>query len=834
MNTNNNKNYPDKADFKPPVGWLAGRELLAALKRISSYVFMGDKQDPKDWMYARPITPPNKNKGSKESYWFDYIADTGDGMKAVYTIAYLSMSDLWIGNAGVPGPEGVALTKDDDSFPQQLPRGEFLFIGGDTAYHIADTASLRERFQIPFNCAFDDLIQAGKKVERRPLYGIPANHDYYDALDGFNRQFLKPITPDNLKIEEDEAQPRLALKGFYRSQSASYVLLKLPFDWQIWGFDSQQGQMDIRQWAFFVSTFHEPLLKQDGIFEQNNYETLKLHVPSKLIVATPEPNTVFGKWTGNNADIVQTFTRLGLEPSFLETPNGRLDPGKCRLDISGDIHHYERYWGSVPADAEPANYASLVAGGGGAFLHPSHTDINEVTRKAQYPSRKDSHTHITTEILNPLNIAKGGYLWLVGAIVALLSYFAVTIPQSTWSLFELIPNEKRPGFLDGGLLSKIQADLDTSVLANSVLCCANSYYGDLIYILVVVAFLVYWVIRTPSHFKMGRNNQWRRRVVVFVLPVIAGFVPLLILINLNRPQIPSSFLAGFLIDLYFIAAVLHFGLSRRYSDILIIRAKSNLETVFDRIPLWILNVMGVVYAGFGFLHYGIYSTSVMSVDLLIALVWVLCSVGLVALAGYVGGALFIDKAKARFLELARFVAIGGWHGFLQLTVPVCLALYSSWMNILIISVAVLAINLLAGRLFTSDFLVKELSFNDQKKIGNLLLASWVIVGIGAILAASGGQPAQVTWMRLLSMPVLGAFFSCIWFGWYLSVSLAFNGHNNEAGGGARSERFRHMIRFKLTENTLTGYVIGVDRPITDFSTEPKFSLVDVFTIKIRT
>jgi hypothetical protein len=71
--------------------------------------------------------------------------------------------------------------------------------------------------------------------------------------------------------------------------------------------------------------------------------------------------------------------------------------------------------------------------------------------------------------------------------------------------------------------------------------------------------------------------------------------------------------------------------------------------------------------------------------------------------------------------------------------------------------------------------------------------------------------------------------TCVWFGWYLAVSLAFQGHNNEAGGAARIEAFKQFIRFRLTENELTGYVIGVDKPQTNGSAlTPK--IIDVFTV----
>lgn len=854
---NNNEDYSKKI-FKRPVSWLMGRELLAGLKWITAYALMGDKLDPKDWMATETIKPPPpKNKG-KDAYWFDYIADTGDGMSAVYNIAYLCMSDLWIDKDSSMGPDKVALAADS-TYKQHLPRGEFLFVGGDTAYHIADTASITERFLTPFNWAYSDLSNSGKTVDKRPIYGIPANHDYYDALDGFNRQFRKPITEEsNKQIANDPKAPPLGLSGFERTQTASYVALQLPFDWWLWGLDSQDGKMDIRQQAFFVSSFAPDLVNQGEIFDEPRKDKiqqgLQERVPAKLIVTTPEPSTVFGKWAKTDAAIVKTFARLGLAPSFLKDKNGSLNTNKCRLDISGDIHHYERYWGNTQENPKP-NYASVVAGGGGAFLHPSHTDIGEVPKQKVFPSHKDSHKLITETILKPWNIFQGGYIWLAGAFIAFLGYFAVTIPKSTSSLFFETAWPIEPS---QDMLLKIKAELDTSTITEKFGCCSGYYSFDLIYIVLFAAFLGWWLWNTPKYFKKkvdgndikyGDQKVWKREVKLFLLPVILGFIPLLFFILRSHEQLPHSFLAGLLIDFFFIAAMLLFGLSRRYSDILIDRARFHRETplplmpswiytrfgiipevTFESVSLWILNLIGTAYAVFGFLRYGVYSSSVMTFDLMIAIVWLLSTVGLIALAWFVPGRFTGSKV--------RFAVIGLWHAVLQVGVPVCLVLHSSWTVMLVTLITTGVITVLAGKFFTQDFLYKDkkapLSLADQKKIGNLLFATWGIVGIFVLLAASWGDTdtIAVTGWRLLAAFFLGASFSCIWFGWYLAVSLAFHGHNNEAGGGARSERYRHMIRFKLTENTLTGYVIGIDNPVTDFSGNeaPKFWLVDVFTL----
>ncbi len=843
---NNNNIDCDRKRFKPPVSWLMGRELLAGLKWIAAYAFMGNKLDPKDWMMTEIITPPRCNNSAYDPYWFDYIADTGDGMSAVYNIAYLCMSELWIDSSSNLGENSVALAADN-TYTQHLPRGEFLFIGGDTAYHIADTASLKERFQTPFNCAALDIIRTSKTVDQRPIYGIPANHDYYDALDGFNRQFCRPITDDSHNpLLNDPKDPQLGLLGFERTQTASYVALQLPYDWWLWGLDSQEGKIDRRQQAFFVSSFSPELVKTGELFNQTNIDKvqqeLQQRTPPKLIVTSPEPTTVFGRWAKPEDAIVKTFELLGLEPSYLKAKDGHLNTAKCRLDISGDIHHYERYWGNSLHDSGSGstNYASVVAGGGGAFLHPSQTDIGEVKRQVTYPSPKDSHNLITPAILNPWNIFQGGYIWLAGAFAAFMSYFAVTIPESTWSLFKLIPDNLRPQ-PNQDMLWSIKSALDNSnITQQSALCCSDSYYFDLIYIVLFTALLAYWLWRTPAHFenkvdgdtpvKYAKRPEWRRSLLLFIAPVAAGFLPLLFFIQWSRDQLPPPFLSGVLIDFFFISSIVLFSLSRRYSDVLIDRARFHRQTVFVLLPLWVLNIMGIIYAVFGFLRYGGYSASSMTFDLLIIIVWSLATIGLVALAIVTGACLLSTVGKI------KFAVIGIWHAVLQVAVPVCLVLYADWTSILAISILAFVITLLSGRLFTLNFLVKDLTLADQNKLGSWIFIAWIIVGSWALLAVSWGNPVAVTGWRLLASFLLGAWFSCIWFGWYLAVSLAFHGHNNEAGGGARSECYRHMIRFKLMENTLTGYVIGIDKPVTDFSNKeqlPKFRLVDVFTIQAQ-
>jgi len=189
---------PAEREFERPVAWLLGQQLLAGIKWIALYASYGEKLDARDWMRAERVDwmraePVPRFDVKGDEFWFDYIADSGDGQKAVYNIAYLCQGDLWLPQAGSqPGAGIVSLKPVDNGYP--LPRGKFLLVGGDTAYHIADYETLAERFCKPLNWAYDDRRSAGETPSRTYIYGIPGNHDYYDALDGFNRQFLKPIT----------------------------------------------------------------------------------------------------------------------------------------------------------------------------------------------------------------------------------------------------------------------------------------------------------------------------------------------------------------------------------------------------------------------------------------------------------------------------------------------------------------------------------------------------------------------------------------------------------------------------------------------------------------
>jgi len=924
----------EKRSYEGPVAWLLGRQLMGSLKGTLLYTAFGNKIDPRDWMEAGCF----KYDVEGDEFWFDYIADTGDGMRATYSIAYLSLSDLWVKQLWEEKPKEnadtvVKLKKEEEKkFDQRLPRGSFLLVGGDTTYHLADYTTLANRFQTPFKWAFEDLTRAHSiKPSVRPLYGIPGNHDYYDLLDGFRRQFRKPIREDKENPDNPAESAQLIIPGFKREQEASYLAVELPWDWWLWGLDTELGAVDNRQRKFF---------------EDKNQDKNKEKTPDKLIVATCAPTTVFGKyarwedkksaqtffqlklpwffWSGNKRQeemkqkIKEEFEKEPLEESVknkyeifesllapLRNEQIIMPDKQCRLDLSGDVHLYARYWGPQTANTDPEyvnahlgscdNYASVVSGSGGAFHHPSYTDVDEVQEQVLYPSKETSLKAFADRIFNPINIIKGGNIWLLGFIIAFVIYFGATVPKSSQQAFDNFLTINNWSLLGGSSVQKTEPTMLPASLPVSAMNQENStqplvdyyktdkpiYYTELtdgrfwqhwlgvsllstsLIFIGIAAVFGRRIFRVPEvklpvetdtqnntgtdderkHANRGwlesekkrRNRVRQLKLWTFVLINIAliafGFD------QLRRVQVHLTPFGSSMLVLYSLligAAAFYFCIE--YSEWLFEKTRTDYVTRSDWYLVWIVSLFGVLGVAAGFWYFGKYNLPVFILtDILFALVLSLSFIGIVALAYFKGGEM-LETRRGKFW----IFLVGVWHAILQIAIPFLMikkGTVLSWL--LALALSFIAIYL--GRLAMRKNRHAALSF------------MWIIYGSimlflpflphlidQSYLDSSNflrrNLPENVVgWQGLLQAilaGIIGAIMSCIWFGWYLAVCfLHFQGHNNEVGGAGRIENFKQLIRFRLTEDSLTGYVIAVDdvseigKPVLDMN-ESKNKVVD--------
>lgn len=853
---------PQPEDFEPPVAWLFGRQFIANLKWLLMYAAFKGKLDARDWMKPE-IIPPSQNRAdvdqfwrkwndrwkeaedgdneSEKEFWFDYISDTGDGQKAMYSVAYLCLSDFAV-NQNPQLDELVEFVLEPSTVgggKLPLPRGTFLFVGGDTSYHVSDYGTLARRFQNPFWWAFADLKDKARSVlgsVPRLLLGIPGNHDYYDSIDGFNRQFRRPATDD--KIVPGERPPQLMLPTFRRRQEASFLALRLPFDWWFWGLDTEEGEIDFRQLEFFKNIQEK-------------------HSPQKLIVATPQPTTAFGKFASAEEHQSITFKALKLERPFLKDSEP-LGDGKCRVDLSGDIHHYARYWGSPPASETASNYTSVMAGGGGAFFHPSHTDVREVPPQVLYPQASVSRDVVTDQLFKFKNIFEGGYIWLFGLIVAFTLVFAANFPQSSrdafnsfppWIKLELAP----PAIYQGpGPPTSFGKTMPRDTFGAYTPAKPAMFYPWIASLVGSLILLVVALVYSRKLFKKkydpageeGRNkigSAQRFTVWALVLMAFAGLAFGLLSFRTWEPNI-TRYGRSLIVLVALLWAVLALIQSLKYAGWLFEEARYENIKSWHYWPIWILLLMALVGFAMSLWFFGRQEAAYLISDLVHFLVLLAVGLGLIYFAYGTGAGLKKTPGKIAFVLLGASLAL------LLIAVPFLFVRKGHLLWAPLALVIIVLVFKYVGR------------FLSKLENGWPLAIAWVL--FGASLLATPFVLHAGLWTPevfrdflpspavfngfALNMPedrlgkfflcflaaVIGAFMSCVLFGWYLAVSLAFNGHNNEAGGAARIEGFKQLVRFRINREGLTGFVIAIDKPNTSGGTgqlEPR--LVDVFHVR---
>ncbi len=322
-----------------------------------------------------PATPPRRPPGLKMVSWLDPLILAKTGLRAVISATIGKQADRrlldalaapdvkpWdfsVDAAGQPREElwfdyvsdmgdgwdstyAVAQTvarrtltvRDETGATYDTRGGELLVFGGDEVYPTASVSAYEERTLKPWTSAM--------RGQRPPphLFAIPGNHDWYDGLVSFMRLFCQGRD----------------LGGFETHQRRSYFAVKLPHGWWLIGTDMQlESDIDQPQVSYF-----QELARQLG---KDDHIILCLAEPAWLVSRIrPKDGR---SYLENNLDF--------LEDQVL----GK----KISVFLAGDLHHYRRH-------ADDEGRQKIIAGGGGAFLHPTHLLQKETTLSDGFTERK--------------------------------------------------------------------------------------------------------------------------------------------------------------------------------------------------------------------------------------------------------------------------------------------------------------------------------------------------------------------------------------------------------------------------------------------------------------
>lgn len=340
------KNFPqdlnDWNQYRGMVHWFSPMVLLKTAKKVVDSTLFGQYADRR-LVHAALDSPINTEKlieeccggeegilGEKKqsAIWVDYVADLGDGFDSTYAIAYL------IGRKQIT-VSGLV-----------LPRAGCLIMGGDQVYPDASREEYKVRMERPYKAAFPRTSRHDSDHPR--LFLIPGNHDWYDGLTLFLAKFC--------------SGREAPFGSWITSQKRSYFAIHLRENWWIWGFDSQLGEdIDKPQADYFhaVASRMEP--------------------DSKVILCASVPTWLKADQEKGREEYYRALHHVVFEIIRQECPHA-----KVPLVLGGDLHHYSRY----VAQETGTNF--VTAGGGGAFLHPTHSLKDEIKAIWTTPRRPES------------------------------------------------------------------------------------------------------------------------------------------------------------------------------------------------------------------------------------------------------------------------------------------------------------------------------------------------------------------------------------------------------------------------------------------------------------
>jgi hypothetical protein len=320
--------------------WYSVPRLVFIGIRVAVSTIFGEFADRRDVLAAaRPLDakefdPANVYKADEtEDFWLDYVADTGDGWDSTYAIArLLAASEL----KPIGVPDG-----------RSLPRAKALVMGGDEVYPTPSEDDYRLKLIAPFVAASG---AAPPPTSEPHLYAVPGNHDWYDGLTAFLNLFCWRQLPGPWSAARQGKR-----LGFWRTQQTrSYFALQLPHGWWLWGTDIQlTNYIDQAQMDFF-----------------EHIARTWMPADAKLILCAGVPDWVYADPSAPE----KTFSHF----SFVEGTLNRVGRNqRLAVILTGDSHHYSHY------TEDDRHY--ITAGGGGAFLHPTHQLPDEITFKWSWP-----------------------------------------------------------------------------------------------------------------------------------------------------------------------------------------------------------------------------------------------------------------------------------------------------------------------------------------------------------------------------------------------------------------------------------------------------------------
>jgi hypothetical protein len=252
-------------------------------------------------------------------------------------------SFLVIGDPGEGDPSQHIL-RDQFLLLGQRPDVRFLVVSSDVIYPSGSMKDYEGKFYLPF------------KGFTRPIYAIPGNHDWYDALEAFTANFLEPGAARSALRARREADHGLTTTTEARIEGLIAEAGRLRREYGVTTGLQRGPFFEVQARRFALLAVDTGILR--GIDpEQKQWLRAALgRARGKFVMVVPgHPFYAGGHDQGTN------------EPAFAEL-HELLREANVDVVMAGDTHSLEHYEEEYTLSGQARRMAHFVNGGGGAYL----------------------------------------------------------------------------------------------------------------------------------------------------------------------------------------------------------------------------------------------------------------------------------------------------------------------------------------------------------------------------------------------------------------------------------------------------------------------------------
>jgi len=169
---------PPQVHQAPAVRWLSVPQLVRTavdVLQASSFAKYADKRETMANSPREFYRLPAADDPPRDAVFVDYVADTSDGFNATFATARV-----------IAGAADATLGHDPE-FAGRGAQADLLVFGFDEVYPVASALQYEQRL----NEVLRTAAILDKVVDLPPVMALPGNHDWYDGLASFRRNFCE-------------------------------------------------------------------------------------------------------------------------------------------------------------------------------------------------------------------------------------------------------------------------------------------------------------------------------------------------------------------------------------------------------------------------------------------------------------------------------------------------------------------------------------------------------------------------------------------------------------------------------------------------------------------